>query len=87
MPEAMNPPLIATLIFLRDRYLILEFLWKNSVSAMFYAVFFILGVKKPMKTGFFVTLCHSGGRFTGSETCCCAWDNDSGDRIRELRSL
>jgi len=31
MPEAMNPPLIATLIFLRDGYLILEFLWKNSV--------------------------------------------------------
>jgi len=51
MPEAMNPPLIATLIFLRGRYLILEFLWKNSVSAIFYAVFFILSFKKPMKTG------------------------------------
>src|SRR5207237_9277956 len=52
MPEAMNPPLITNLIFLRGGYLILELLWKNSVSAIFYAVFFILSSKKPMKTGF-----------------------------------
>jgi hypothetical protein len=52
MPEAMNPPLDTTLIFLRSGYFILEFLWKNSVSAIFHAVFFTLSSKKPMKTGF-----------------------------------
>jgi len=51
MPEAMNPPLNTTLIFLRGGYLILELLWKNSVSAIFYAVFIILSFKKPIKTG------------------------------------
>jgi hypothetical protein len=41
MPEAMNPPLGGTLIFLRWEPSYITFLWKNSVSAAFYAVFFI----------------------------------------------
>jgi hypothetical protein len=41
MPEAMNPPLSGTLIFLRWQPSYIRLLWKNSVSAAFYAVFFI----------------------------------------------
>jgi len=40
MPEAMNPP-VELLIFLRWQPFYIKFLWKNSVSAAFYAVFFI----------------------------------------------
>jgi hypothetical protein len=53
MPDAMNPPLGGTLIFLRWEPSYITFLWKNSVSAAFYAVFFIQEPKKPTNIMFF----------------------------------
>jgi hypothetical protein len=45
----MNPPQWNYLICCDVRHLILLVLWKNSVSAAFYAVFFTRGVQKGTK--------------------------------------
>jgi len=51
MPEAMNPPLSESLIFLRFPHITLILLWKNSAGPTFYAVFCQFRGGKALKTG------------------------------------
>jgi hypothetical protein len=51
MPEAMNPPLIESLIFLRFPHITPWLLWKNSARPAFYAVFYHFRVEKALETG------------------------------------